>query len=127
MGDLDSALYWRADLPDLPPPYLLITAGLVLLAALAVVAWWVIGHPDRMLVPVHRLRARSTVERLERRYARQLRFVAEQLRPKSSAALILMAALGAVGLLVGTLTEITEDVVTGEERSSANRAGPTCP
>ncbi|MGH3939368.1 MAG: phosphatase PAP2 family protein [Pseudonocardiaceae bacterium] len=115
MGYLNSALSWRDDLPDLPPPHLLLAAGLVLLAALALVARWGIGHPDRMLAPVHRLRTRSAVARLEHRYARQLRFLAERMRPKSSAALILMAALGAVALLVGTLTEITEDVVTGDE------------
>lgn len=115
VGYLDPGLYWRDDLQDLPPPYVLLAAGIVLLAALALAARWVIRHPDRMLAPVRRLRARPTVARLERRYAQQLRFLADRLRPKSFAALILMVALGAVALLVGTLAEITENVVEGEE------------
>ncbi|MGQ0776978.1 MAG: phosphatase PAP2 family protein [Pseudonocardiales bacterium] len=115
MGYLDSALYRRDDLRDLPPPHLLLAAVVVMIVALALTARWVIRHPDRVLAPVHRLLARPVVARLERRYAQQLRFLADRLRPRSSAALILMVALGAVALLVGTLTEITEDVVTGDE------------
>jgi len=116
VGYLNSALYWREEqLPDLPAPQLLLAAGVVLIAALALTVGWVIRHPDRMLAPVHRLRARPAVARLERRYDRQLSFVADRLRPNGAAAFILMIALGAVALLVGTLAEITENVVAGDE------------
>lgn len=115
MSYLDAVLYWRDDLWDPPEAYLLVVTGVILLAAVALTARWVIRHPDRVLAPVHRLRANPAVARLEHRYARQVRFLVDRLYPKSTAALILLVGLGAVVLLAVTLSEITENVVTGDE------------
>ncbi|MGH3914439.1 MAG: phosphatase PAP2 family protein [Pseudonocardiaceae bacterium] len=115
MGYLNSALHWLDDLGNLPLPSLLLVAGVVLLIAVVLAARWVIRHPDRMLVPVRWLRARPAVARLEHRYARQLRSLVGRLYPKTSAGLTLVVGIGAVVLLVATLSEITEDVVTGDE------------
>ncbi|MGH8919139.1 MAG: phosphatase PAP2 family protein, partial [Actinomycetes bacterium] len=100
---------------DLPAAHLLVLAGVGLFAAVALAARWMIRHPGRVLAPVHRLRARPSVTRLEHRYARQLRFLADRLCPPSSPVLILLVALGAVAMLAGALTEITENVVSGDE------------
>ena len=94
---------------------LLLAAGVVLLATVALAARWVIHHPDRILAPLHRLRARPSVIRLELRYARQLRFLADRLRPGRPAGLVLTVGLGVFTLLAAVLSVVTEDVVAGDE------------
>lgn len=94
---------------------LLLATAVILLAAVAPAAYWVGQHVDQVLAPARRLRDRPTVVRLEHRYARQLRFLTNRLRPDRPAGLALTVGLGVVALLAAALSEVTEDVVTGDE------------
>jgi membrane protein DedA with SNARE-associated domain/membrane-associated phospholipid phosphatase len=94
---------------------LLLAAGVLLVLVVALAARWVIRHPDRALAPLHRLRARPAVARLERRYAGQLQFLARRLDPGRALGLALTALLGALGLLGAGLGAVTEDVLANDE------------
>lgn len=94
---------------------LLLAAGLVLVAVVALGARWVIRHPDRALAPLHRLRTHPAVARLESRYARRLQFLARRLDPGRELGLTLTAAVAALGLLGAGLSAVTEDVLANDE------------
>lgn len=94
---------------------LLLGAGVVLLAALAVAARWITRHPDTALIPLRRLAAQPWVVRLQRRYARQLEFLAARLNPTAALGLALTAQLAILALLGAAFSAVTEDVVADDE------------
>jgi membrane protein DedA with SNARE-associated domain/membrane-associated phospholipid phosphatase len=94
---------------------LLVGVGVVGLAALVVAARWITRHPDRALAPLRYLAARPAVARLQRRYARQLDFLAARLNPTAALGLALTAQLAILALLGAAFSAVTEDVVTRDE------------
>jgi len=94
---------------------LLLGIAVVLLAALAVAARWGTYHPDRALAPLRRLAASPPVVRLQRRYARQLDFLAGRLNPAAALGLVFTAQLAVLALLGAAFSAVTEDVVTRDE------------
>lgn len=94
---------------------LLLTAGLVLVAAVTLAARWIIRHPHRALAPIRWLRARPGVAWLEHRYAGQLRFLARRFDLTAALGLTLTALLAALGLLGAGFGAVTEDVLAGDE------------
>ncbi len=90
---------------------LLLGGAVIMLAAVGLAARWITRHPDRALAPLRRAAHHPAAVTLQRRYVRQLGFLAARLNPAAALGLILtvqLFVLVAFGAAFGT---VTEDVI----------------
>jgi membrane-associated phospholipid phosphatase len=91
---------------------LAVMAMLLFLAAAALAAWWVAGHPDLVRGWAHGLLERPPVRRLTDRYQRQLAFLARRLNPNAAFGLWLTVGLAVIvsaGWALGELAEAVQE------------------
>jgi undecaprenyl-diphosphatase len=94
---------------------LLLAIILVVGIAFALVARWVARHPDRALEPLLRVWQTALVQRLAHRYARQVAFLSDRLRPGAALGLLLTAQLTLLATLGAAFGAVLDDVVRNEE------------
>ena len=94
----------------------LVLGGLLLLVTVFTLgARWVMGHPERVRSALHRVGGSAPARWIAGRYARQLAFLADRLRPHGAFGLVLsveLAVLVAAGWFFGG---VTEDVLARNE------------
>lgn len=94
---------------------LLLAVVVVVGGVIALAARWVARHPERAAQPLRRVWLWPPFQRLASRYAVQVAFLAERLRPGATLGLLLTAQL-AMLIFVGTaFGAVLEDVVRQEE------------
>lgn len=94
---------------------LLLAILVVITAAIALGARWVARHPDRALAPLMGLWRRPLVQRLAARYAREVAFVGDRLRPGTALGLLLTAQLALLVGLGAAFGAVIQDVIRREE------------
>lgn len=94
----------------------LVLAGLLtIIAVVALTARWVGRHPERVGAATHRLTSHPLVQRIARRYARQIAFLSDRFRPGGAFGLVLTVQLAALVALGAAFGGITEDVLRRNE------------
>lgn len=93
-----------------------VTAG-----AIALGARWVSRHPDRAARPLLRIWRWPPVRRLAARYARQVTFLTDRLRPSTALGLLLTAQLALLAIAGAAFGAVLDDVIRHEELISIDR------
>ncbi len=94
---------------------LLLGALVVLVVVVVLAARWIARHPDTALAPLRRLARTTPAQHLAHRYARQLAFLADRLRPNRAFGLILTVELAILVAAGAAFGGVSEDVLRGNE------------
>ena len=97
------------------PAGLLLGAFVVVTGVVVIAARWISGHPEQIRGWVHRIVHQPLVARIRDRYAAQLAFLADRLRPGQALGLVLtiqLTVLAGLGWLFGS---VLQEVVRNEK------------
>jgi membrane protein DedA with SNARE-associated domain/membrane-associated phospholipid phosphatase len=94
---------------------LLLGALLVVVVVVVLGARWIARHPDAALAPARRLARSAPAQSIARRYARQLNFLADRLRPGEAFGLVLTLQLAVLVTAGAAFGGVTEDVLRRNE------------
>lgn len=94
---------------------LLLAVLLVIVGSIALAARWVARHPDRAAKPLLRLWHAPFIQRVANRYAGQVAFLTDRLRPGAAFGLLLTTQLAMLAILGAAFGTVLEDVIRREE------------
>ncbi len=97
------------------PAGLLLLAFVVVTGVVIIAARWISGHPQLIRGWVHRIARQPLVARIRQRYAAQLAFLADRLRPGQALGLALTVQLSVLAGLGWLFGSVLQDVVRNEK------------